>query len=380
MQITAITCYPVWAGHRNFLFVVVDTDEGLYGVGESGLTGRELAVTGAIEHLTPLLIGQDPLRTEHLWQMLSRGGFFPHGKVLGSAIAALDIAFWDIKGKALGVPVYDLLGGRVRDRVVCYCHLAGGHGTDLEPLVQDAVEKTAEGWKYLRWGLPNEGDLLHPARAIRQSVAQFAAIRQAVGDAPELCFDVHTRLSPPEAISLCQQVLPYRPYFIEDPIRSESPQAFHLLRAKVETPLAAGEQFASKWDFRELIDHDLIDYARIDLCIAAGLTEGRKIAGWCEGHYIDVAVHNPLGPVATAACLHFNLSIPNFAVQEQPRKPGTMLTDVVRNQPVWEEGCLLAPTAPGLGIEFDREAALAHPFQMSELPHLRREDGSVTNW
>ncbi len=380
MQISAITCYPVWAGHRNFLFVVVDTDEGPYGVGESGLTGRELAVMGCIEHLKPLLIGQDPMRSEHLWQMLSRGGFFPHGKVLGSALAALDIALWDLKGKALGVPVYELLGGRTRDKVVCYCHLAGSHGTDPEPLVQDAVEKVAEGWKFLRWGLPNEGEQMHPARAIRQSVAQFAALREAVGDEPELVFDVHTRLSPPEAISLCQQVLPYRPYFIEDPIRSESPQAFHLLRSKIETPLAAGEQFASKWDFRELIDHDLIDYARIDLCIAAGLTEGRKIAAWCEGHYIDIAVHNPLGPVATAACLQFNVSIPNFAVQEQPRKPGTMLTDVVRNQPIWQDGYLLAPQAPGLGIEFDREAAQAHPFQMTELPHLRREDGSFTNW
>ncbi len=380
MQISDITCYPVFGGSRNYLFVVVDTDEGLYGVGESGLTGRELAVSGAVEHLRPLLLGQDPMRTEHLWQMLSRGGFFPHGKIVGSAIAAIDIALWDIKGKALGVPVYDLLGGRVRDRVVCYCHLSGGHGMEIEPLVQDAVEKVAEGWKYLRWGLPNEGELLRPGRAIRQSVEQFAAIRQAVGEAPELCFDVHTRLSPPEAITLCRDVLPYHPYFIEDPVRSESPQAFHLLRSKIEAPLAAGEQFASKWDFRELIDHDLIDYARIDLCIAAGLTEGRKIAGWCEGHYIDVAVHNPLGPVATAACLQFNLSIPNFAVQEQPRKPGTMLTDVVLNQPVWQDGYLLAPTAPGLGIEFDREAAAAHPFQMAELPHLRREDGSVTNW
>lgn len=380
MKITDITCYPVWGGHRNFLFVVVDTDEGLYGVGEAGLTGRELAVQGAIEHFKPLLIGQDPMRIEHLWQMLSRGGFFPHGKVLGSAIAALDIAFWDIKGKALGVPVYDLFGGRVRDKVACYCHLAGGHGTDIEPLVQDAKERVAEGWKFLRWGLPNEGELLHPTRAIQQTIAQFAALREAVGDAVELCFDVHTRLSPPEAIALCQRVQPYRPFFIEDPIRSESPQAFHLLRSKIDVPLAAGEQFASKWDFRELIDHDLIDYARIDLCIAGGLTEARKIAGWCEGHYIDVAVHNPLGPVATAACVHFNLSIPNFAVQEQPRKPGTMLTDVVRNQPVWEDGYILAPTAPGLGIEFDREAARAHPFRMTELPHLRREDGSFTNW
>ncbi len=380
MKISSITCYPVWGGGRNYLFVVVDTDEGVYGVGESGLTGRELAVMGAIEHFKPLLIGQDVRRHEHLWQLLSRGGFFPHDKVLGSAIAAIDIALWDLRGKALGVPVYELLGGRVRDKVVCYCHLAGGHTPGVEGLVEDARQRVAEGWRFLRWGLPSEGEVLAPSRAIRQAVAQFRALREAVGDEAELCFDIHTRLSPPEAIALCREVAPYRPFFMEDPVRSESVQAFHLLRQKIDVPLAAGEQFASKWDFRELIDHDLIDYARIDLCIAGGLTEGKKIAGWCEGHYIDIAVHNPLGPVATAACVHFNLAIPNFAVQEQPRKPGMALTDVVGNQPIWEDGYILPPSGPGLGITFDRKAAQAHPFRMTELPHLRREDGSFTNW
>ncbi len=380
MKITAVTCYPVWAGHRNFLFVVVDTDEGIYGLGESGLTGRELAVIGAIEHFKPMLIGQDPARIEHLWQLLSRGGFFPHGKILGSAIAALDIALWDIKGKALGVPVYDLLGGRVRDKVVCYCHLRAGHSDRTAEIVANAQERVAEGWKFVRWGLPNDGEMLDPGRAIRLSVAQFQALREALGDEVELCFDIHTRLTPPEAITLCREVAPFRPYFMEDPLRSESPQAYHLVREKVDVPLAVGEQYCSKWEFRELIDYDLMDYARIDLCIAGGLTEGKKIAGWCEGHYIDVAVHNPLGPVATAACVQFNLAIPNFSVQEQPGRPGSVLTDVVLNQPVWEDGYILAPTAPGLGIELDRQAAAAHPFQMTELPHLRRADGGFTNW
>ncbi len=380
MKITAVTCYPVWGGARNFLFVVVDAGDGLYGVGEAGLTGRELSVMGAIDHLRPLLIGQDPMRTEHLWQLLSRGGFFPHGRVIGSAIAAIDIALWDLKGKALGVPVYDLLGGRTRDRVACYCHLGGGDSPEVEPLLQSAREHVAEGWRFVRWALPNEGELLPAGRSIRAAVEQFRVLRQELGDEVELCFDVHTRLTPPEVIQLCREVAPYRPYFIEDPIRAESPQAYHLIRSKVDTPLAVGEQFASKWEFRELIDHDLIDYARVDLCIAGGLTEAKKIAGWCEGHYIDMAVHNPLGPVATAACVHLNLSIPNFGVQEQPSQPGAALTDVVGNQPVWRDGCILPPTGPGLGITFDRDAAVRRPFRMTELPHLRREDGGFTNW
>ncbi len=377
MHITNVTWYPMWAGHRNYTTVVVDTDEGIYGLGEAGLTGRERAIVGALEHLKELIVGQDPFRSEYLWQLMSRGGFFPHGRVLGAAMAAIDIALWDIKGKALGVPIYELLGGRVRDRVACYCHIGG---ETLEHLLHVASQRVDEGWRFLRWSLPTEDAVLEPTRAMRRGVEGLRALRAKLGDDIELCFDVHTRLSPADAIWFCRQVAPLRLFFVEDPIRSESPQAFHLLRDKVETPLAAGEQFASKWEFRELIDHDLVDYARVDLCIAGGLTEARKLAGWCEAHYIDMAVHNPLGPVSTAACLHYNLAIPNFGVQEQPRLPDTVLADVVRGQPTWEAGSLLPPTGPGLGLSFDREAASEHSFRMVELPHLMREDGSLTNW
>jgi len=340
MRISDVTCYPIWAGHRNFTVVVVDTEEGLSGLGEAGLTGRERAVIGALEHLKPLLVGQDPFRTEHLWQVMSRGGFFPHGRVLGAAIGAIDIALWDIKGKALGVPLYQLLGGRVRDRVACYCHIGAD---DLGDLVAVARERVKEGWQFLRWSLPSEDGVLEPSRAIRRAVAEFEALRGELGDDVELCFDVHTRLSPTDAVWLCRQVARFRPYFIEDPVRSESPQ-------------------------------------RVDLCIAGGLTEARKLAGWCEGHYIDMAVHNPLGPVSTAACVHYNLSIPNFGVQEQPRLPGTVLPDVIGGQPSWEQGSILPPEGAGLGLTFDRDAARQYPFRMVELLHLRREDGSLTNW
>lgn len=377
MKITAVTCYPVWGGSRNYLFVTIDTDAGLYGLGEAGLTGRELAVMGAIDHFRPLLIGQDPGRIEHIWQTLSRGGFFPHDRIMGSAIAAIDIALWDLKGKALGVPVYDLLGGRVRDSVACYCHLGNA---SIDSMVELARARVAEGWKYMRWAIEAEDGVFEPTRAIQRGVEEFRVMREALGPEMELCYDLHTRLAPADAILFCRLVEPYRPYFIEDPIRSESTQAFQLLRDKINVPLAAGEQFASKWDFRELIDHDLIDYARVDLCIAGGLTEGKKIAGWCEAHYIDLVVHNPLGPVATAACVHLNLAIPNFAVQEQPHKPGAFLDDVVQSSLCWQDGSILPPVAPGLGLEFNRSAAAARPFRMQELPHFRRADGSLTNW
>ncbi len=173
---------------------------------------------------------------------------------------------------------------------------------------------------------------------------------------------------------------PFRPFFIEDPLRSENPDSFKTLRPRTSVPLAAGEQFSSKWEFRQLIEEEWIDYARIDLCIVGGFTEARKIAGWCETHYIKLAVHNPLGPISSAACLQLNLATPNFGVQEQPRRTGEVLTDVVPVQPEWEDGHLLPPDRPGLGVEFDREAARAHPFQLAELPQLRRLDGSFTNW
>ena len=382
MKITGVEPFPVWNGSRNFFFVVVDTDEGISGVGEAGLTGRELAVIGAIEHFKLLLIGQNPMQTEHIWQMLFRGGFFPAERILSAAISAIDIALWDIKGKALGVPIYDLLGGKVRDKVILYPH--NPDTTTIPRLVESCLKTKAAGWKFVRWGLPQEGSILEPRRSVRLAVQQMQAVREAIGDEMEIILDVHTRLDLPDAVTLCRELEPLRPFFIEDPLRSENPDSFKTLRSRTAVPLAAGEQFSSKWEFRQLIEEEWIDYARIDLCIAGGFTEARKIAGWSETHYIKLATHNPLGPVSTAACLHLNLASPNFGVQEWGIRgdtpPAPVLPDIFPVPLPWADGHLLAPTKPGLGIEFDREAARKQPFQMRELPHLRREDGSVTNW
>ena len=378
MKITGIETYPVWNGRRNFLFVIIDTDEGIYGVGEAGITGKELAVVGVIEHFKPVLIGEDPFRLEHISQVLYRGGFFPAQRIQTAAISAIDIALWDIKGKALNVPVYELLGGKVRDKVVCYPHVQAPGGP--KGLAESALAAKEEGWKFARWGVDFDGEILEPRAAMRNAITNFQAVREAVGDEMELCLDVHTRLDLPEAVTLCNEVEPLRPFFIEDPLRAENPDSFKTLRPRTTSPLAAGEQFCSKWEFRQLVEEEWIDYARIDMCIAGGFTEARKIAGWCETHYIKIAVHNPLGPVSSAACLQMNLATSNFGVQEQPRKPGTDMTDVVPDQPIWEDGYLLPPDAPGLGISFDREAAKKREFKNQGLPMVRREDGSFTNW
>ncbi len=379
MKITTIEAFPVPTGNRFSLFVVVDTDEGIYGIGEAGITYRERAEIGVIDHFRDIVIGMDPFRTEHIWQVLFRGGFFPAQRIQTAVISAIDIALWDIKGKALGVPVYELLGGKVREKVICYPHNQTPDGS-IDSLVQSCLKSKEEGWKFVRWGLPADQSILEPKRAVDKALQQFAAVRDAIGDEIEITFDVHTRLDLPDSVRLCREAEQYRPFFMEDPLRCENADAYRALRPKTAVPLAAGEQYSSKWEFKCIVEEDLIDYARVDLCIAGGLTEAKKIAGWCETHYIKLATHNPLGPVSSAACLHLNLSCPNFGVQEQPRKPGTTHLDVFPVQPVWEDGCLLPPTGPGLGIEFDRDAARKYELELIKAPNYARLDGSFTNW
>jgi len=379
MKITSVTPYAI-GEDRNFFFVVVETDEGIRGVGEGGVTFQEPAMQGYVETLTPLLIGEDPFRTEHLWQVMFRSGFFPANRVGASAISAIDIALWDIKAKALGVPLYQLLGGLVRDRVACYPHVKADSTEDLQTAARAAVE---QGWKFLRLELTPHplGEVFEPTAAVTQCVKNFAAVREAVGDAVELTLDVHTRIDPPDAIRLCRKLEPYRPYFIEDPLRMENFDSFRKLARQVPVPLAAGEQYASKWEFRQQIEEDLIDYARIDLCIVGGITEAIKVAGWCETHYIKLAPHNPLGPVSTAACLHLDLATSYFAVQELPRLPGQVLSDLFPVQVPYEQGHLLPPTSPGLGVEIDLAALEKYPvIPQGACPQFRREDGSFTNW
>jgi len=379
MRITSLRPYIV--GHeRNFFFVVVETDSGLRGLGEGGITWREEATAACVRDFAPLLIGADPFRTEHHWQTMFRSGFFPAGRIGCAAISAIDIALWDIKAQALGVPLYQLLGGLVRDRVVCYPHI---RGRTREERIAAARQKVAEGWKFVRFDprVEPDGETFEPSAGVRRCLDDFAALREAVGPEIEIILDAHTRFDPPEAIALCRGLEPLRPYFVEDPLRAENAQSFRKLARHVHVPLAAGEQFASKWEFRQQVEEELIDYARIDLCIVGGITEALKVAGWCETHSIRIAPHNPLGPVSTAAGLHFDLVCSNFGVQELARLPGEVLPELFPVQVPFAEGYLLPPTRPGLGIEFDEAAAAKYPpVPQGGCPRLRRGDGSYTNW
>jgi galactonate dehydratase len=374
VKITAVTPYPLTGG----IFCTVETDAGIYGVGEAGIKSQTMGIAAVIEHLAPLLVGEDPMRTEHLWQTMFRGGFFPGGKILCSAISAIDIALWDIKAKAFGVPLYQLLGGKMRDKVVCYPHIGG---RTIDELVDSAKAKVDVGYKFVRFSVSAEDNVLEPSRAVRRTIREFEALRTALGDEIEICLDIHTRLDPMDSVVLCRALEPYRPYFLEDPLRSENPDSFRQFRQQVASPLAIGEQFASKWEFRQVIEEELTNYARIDVCIVGGITETMKIAGWAETHYINLALHNPLGPVSTAACLHVDIACGNFGVQECPRIPGTTLTDVFPVQVEWADGYLLLPERPGLGVEFEPQAAARQPFRDTGTARLfERLDGSLTNW
>lgn len=366
MQITDVSLLVIPDGGQNMLLVVVDTDEELYGVGEVGVRTSPEVSRAVVDRMRDLLIGSDPGRIEHLSQVMSRSDFFPADRSTTCVISAIDIALWDLLGKVHDVPVHKLIGGRVRDHVTCYAHVHP-EGPDTQPVVDSSRRLVSEGWRYLRLVVPTSGSILEPRQAMRTAITQFHAVREAVGDEIELIIDAHTRLDLPEAVTLCRELEPARPYFVEDPLRCENLDAYRMLRLRTGVPLAAGEQLSSKWEFRALIEGDLIDYARVDLGIVGGITEARKIAGLAETHHVKIATHNPLGPVSAAAALQFNLACPNFGVQEMP--PGSGVVN----------GALVPGDQPGLGIDTDWRAAAADPVPW-RTPRVKRLDGTFTNW
>jgi L-alanine-DL-glutamate epimerase-like enolase superfamily enzyme len=365
----------------SMMLVAVTTADGLHGLGEVGLRTRQEAVRGALAHLRPILLGQDATRIEHLWQLMSRSGFYPADRVLASAVSAVDVALWDLQGKALGVPVHRLLGGAARDWVPCYAHVPGEDGP-LEDFLAACCRLVDEGWRYLRFSLPApRTPVLEPRESVRAAVERFTAARAAVGDDVELILDVHTRLDPPDAVRLCSELEPAAPFFVEDPLRAEGLEGYRQLRARTRVPLAAGEQLGSKWAFRPLIDEDLVDFVRPDLGIVGGITEARKLAGWAEAHYVRLATHNPLGPVMTATCTQFNLACAAFGIQEQyDHGPRPDLDGVFNVLPLVSGGQALASDAPGLGVDIELDVARELTAKALERPHLQRPDGSFTNW
>lgn len=386
MKIVRVTGYPVMADARCQFVVEIETDTGIIGLGEGGISGRELAMQGMLDHFTQQLVGADPRRIEHIWQQLYRGAYFEGGTILAAVVSAVDIALWDILGKDLGIPVWQLLGGATRDRIPCFISPGKLSGPEIVDKAKSAVD---EGWKVLRFGpgmldftwTETDGAVYDPLESLALSADLLREIRDAVGPQVALAIDFHHRLTPAEAAVFCQRVESLGLYFVEEPIRCENPDAYAQLRAMTNVPFAVGEEFSSKWAFAPYIERGLTNFVRLDVCNVGGLTEAKKIAGMAEAHYIDLMPHNPLGPISTAACIHLAASVNNFSFLEyNPKHDKTRAVDLF---PVAHElvgTSFPLRTEPGLGVTFDAEAAKDHPFEYWSPPRLYKDDGSYTNW
>ena len=326
------------------------------------------------------------MRAGALWQEMYRSQYFEGGRVLTAALSAIDIALYDIKGKALGVPVYELLGGRQRDFVPTFASVTASDPGRMVELTQTLI---AHGWSCIRLDRseppPETPTLFEPWESLTRTADWMVAVRKAVGTGVVLGIDYHHRLSVAEAASFCQRLPGGTLDFLEEPIRDETPDAYEALRRLTTVPFAIGEEFASKWQFLPYIERGLTQYARLDICNVGGFTEAMKVAGWCEAHYIDLMPHNPLGPVCTAATVQLAAAVPNFSWLECRESPAECSrshdSPIFLNRPRLERARYPVPTAPGLGIDID-ERALPEPgeFRFIEMPHYHRSDGSYTNW
>jgi len=370
VKITDMKIYVVDADWRNWVFVKVFTDEGLTGVGETSQDTADEKVVAALKTIRGYLLGKDPFTIENHWRALYHGHFWRDLSLL-SAMGGVEQALWDIVGKACNQPVYNLLGGRCRDRVRCYTHISEAiSGHSIEERVAEACDAVAAGWTALKWDpLPANFLTLRPAE-MRHVVEQVRAVREAVGDDVELLIELHGRLNPTTAIRLAQEIAPFRPYFLEEPVPPDSLDALAKVAGVAGVPLATGERLLTTYDYWPLLERQLVDYIQPDVIHVGGILACKKIAALAEARYVGVAPHNPNGPVCTAASLHLAANLPNFAIQEVPADDylwsaswrDEFLVDPAIVQVT--DGYLDIPTTPGLGIDLNEDAIARHPVKV----------------
>jgi galactonate dehydratase len=391
MKITSLKTVVVNAEMRNWVFVKVETDEGVYGWGEASLEWKTRSLVGAVEDFAPMVVGEDPTRIEHLYQKMYRQSFWRVGVIGLSAISAIEQACWDILGKSLNQPVYKLLGGAVRDRVRMYTHLGGGDmravyesqlSADSQVFVDRALEVVAKGYTAVKVLITPPTESLNSIAAYKYAEKMMSALREAVGDDVDIMVDCHGRHSLGNAVEFCRILAPYHPYFIEEPVPPDNVDVLAEVRRASPVPIATGERLVTRYQFREVIEKQACHVIQPDLCHCGGLWEARKIAAMAEVYTMGVAPHNPLGPVANAAALHFDLCTPNFLIQEDMLTDVPWRWEVVRHSLKTENGYWLPTDAPGLGIEVDESAAAKHPFQQ-EVIHsntIRADDNAILDW
>ncbi|HLH36911.1 MAG TPA: D-mannonate dehydratase ManD [Alloacidobacterium sp.] len=396
---SVIVCSP----GRNFVTLKIETDEGIYGLGDGTLNGRELAVVSYLnDHVIPCLIGRDPFQTEDTWQYLYRGAYWRRGPVTMAAIGAVDVALWDIKGKALNTPVYNLLGGKSRNGVLVYAH---AHGVTAEETVEDVRRHMDLGYLAVRaqsgipgldstYGVPKGTQPYEPAERglpsesrwstelyLRHTPKLFEQVRKACGENVHLLHDCHHRLTPIEAARLGRDLEPFRLFWMEDPVPAELQEGFKVIREHTTTPIATGEVFNTIWDAHDLIRQQWIDYIRMAIVHGGGITPMKKIADFAALYHVRTGCHGAtdLSPVTMAAALHFGLSVHNFGIQEH--MPHSAETDEVFPHAYrFEEGYMYPGDAPGLGVDINESLAAKHPYQRAYLPIARKLDGTLTDW
>lgn len=383
---------------NKFMYVRINTDTGLVGTGESGAWGFLDASAEAVRSFREYLIGKDPLQIEHHWQYMYRAFHF-RGAAIMSAISAIDIALWDITGKAYAAPIYKLLGGGARSRVRAYAHV---HGTTTDELLRSCVLAQEAGYTavgHLSPFLdePREKPYFLPyARMIADAVDRVAQIRQAVGEDIDLCLELHRRMSPAEAITFADEVACYRPFFLEDPTTPDNFDSMAHIARKVNVPIATGERLHTVQEFQMLLSRGAMDYARVSVCLAGGITGARKIATLAEAYGVSIVPHNPLSPVSTAACLQIGLAVDNCAMVELPDHANASAAELYTSKraqeaaaldqaqiafpvPEVKDGFIPAPTAPGLGLALVEGAERRFPYQRRTVDTRLHRDGSVVD-
>jgi mannonate dehydratase len=403
MKITAlkvIVCSP----GRNFVTLRIETDEGLVGYGDATLNGRELAVASYLaDHINPCLVGRDAHQIEDIWQYLYRGAYWRRGPVTMSAIGAVDTALWDIKAKAANMPLYQLLGGRSRSRVLVYAH---ANGADIAATVEEVLRYKEMGFEAIRaqsgvpgldkvYGVAKGHGLYEPAdgslpaehdwnteQYLAHTPKLFDAVRSAVGPDVHLLHDAHHRLTPIEAARLGRDLEPHRLFWLEDATPAESQESFRLIRHATLTPLAVGEVFNTIWDCKQLIEEQLIDYIRTSVTHAGGITGLRRIADFASLYQVRTGCHGAtdLSPICMGAALHVDTWVPNFGIQEYMRH-SEMTLEVFPHDYRLESGYMVCGESAGHGVSIDEKLAAKYPYQPAYLPiNRQKHDGAMWNW
>ena len=402
MKITdakVIVCSP----GRNFVTLKLFTDEGIYGLGDATLNGMEKAVASYLEnYCIPALIGKDPRNIEDIWHFFYRGAYWKRGSVTMTAVSAIDMALWDIKGKALNTPLYNLIGGKSREGILVYCH---ANGRDAEETIEKAGQKIEQGFRAIRlqsgipgiehtYGVPKDNKPYEPAekglaqteywdtaRYLNFIPSLFEKARAEFGDDIHLLHDVHHRCTPVEAARLAKELEPYHLFWLEDPVSGELQEGLRLMRSHSTTPIAIGEVFNTIYDYTTLITEQLIDYIRMPLVHGGGITHLLKVASMASVYHIQTGFHGAtdLSPVNMAAAIHFNIAINNFGIQEyMPHQE--IVNEVFKTNYNFNKGFLFIDDTPGIGVDIDEKKAAKYPYQMASLPVNRKSDGTMFYW